>query len=251
MTFALFTVLVMAQPLRESRSRPDPATIQQRHVRKYARELKELFDANHDRMLSWNERTEMLSRMEDAERLQHYVLPWRVIREIDIDADLNVTDKELANVSSATDTIRKEYEMRRAQRATNPAMRNGGGSASGREDRPKGADGIKLWCDFDKVQPVELKTIAVELRQMYDHDRNGTLSSTERAKLDSDLSRAEELQRYVLPWKVIRTVDSDGNLEISEEEATAIPSVMQKLRPEFEAGRRGSKTEFVRRTPGR
>ena len=166
----------------------DAATIQQRHVRKYAGELKEMFDTSHDGTLSANERAKMLSEMADAERLQRYVLPWRVIREIDADSDFLVTDQELESFSSATEKVRREYEERRAQRATNPAMRHGGGHRSGRADRPKGADGIKLWRDFDKATPADLKTFANDLRRKYDKDGDGKLTGDERTTLDAELS---------------------------------------------------------------
>ena len=219
------------------RPAPDAMTIQKRHVRKYADELREMFDTDHDGAFSSGESEWMRSKMAEAERLERFILPWRVVREVDEDGNLQISDAELGLIPAATEKVRAEYETRRAQRATNPAMQNGGGRRAGREDRPKGQDGVKLWADFDKIRPEELASMVAEMKASFDDNHDGGLDATERARLDSRMAQAEELQRYILPWKVVCEVDVDGDMLISNKEAEAIPAAMFKFRSEFSAGR--------------
>ena len=219
------------------RPAPDAMTIQKRHVRKFAGELREMFDTDHDGAFSSGEAERMRSEMAEAERLERFILPWRVVREIDEDGDLEISDAELGLIPAATEKVRVEYEARRTQRATNPAMQNGGGRRAGREDRPKGQDGVKLWADFDKIRPEGLAPIVAEMKASFDENHDGGLDAAERTRLDSRMAQAEELQRYILPWKVVREVDGDGDMVISDEEVEAIPAAMFKFQSEFNAGR--------------
>ena len=95
--------------------------------------------------------------------------------------------------------------------------------------------------DAATMQQRHVRKFADELKEAFDADHDGTLSQAEKETMALELAIAERLQRFVLPWKVIREVDADGDLDISEEEAESIPAVMEKLRPEFDAGRGGGR----------
>ncbi|MBO4619940.1 MAG: hypothetical protein J5654_07505 [Victivallales bacterium] len=88
-------------------------------------------------------------------------------------------------------------------------------------------------------QTRRLREAAAELKAMYDANQDGVIDPQERAKLDADLDTAQRLQRYLLLGQVLNEVDTDRNLEISDEESAKILEAMRKLRPGMGPGGRG------------
>lgn len=80
---------------------------------------------------------------------------------------------------------------------------------------------------------------AAELKEMYDANQNGVIDPQERAKLDADLETARRLQRYLMLGQVIVEVDTDRNLELSDEELAKVPEAMRKVRPGMGPAGRG------------
>ena len=103
----------------------------------------------------------------------------------------------------------------------------------------RGPGGGRPAAGAASMQPDDIRTSADELKALFDADKNGVLSDDERAKMAAEMARAEVLQRFLLPWKVIRKVDTDGNLEISDKEAESISDALEKLRPASSTGRSG------------
>ncbi len=80
-------------------------------------------------------------------------------------------------------------------------------------------------------QAKRFRDAAAELKEMYDANQDGVLDAQERAKLDADLETAKRLQRYLMVGQVINEIDTDRNLEISDEEVAKISEAMKKMRP--------------------
>ena len=94
----------------------------------------------------------------------------------------------------------------------------------------------------EQVQERQAKRIrdtAAELKAMYDANQDGVIDSQERAKLDADLDTARRLQHYLMLGQVIVEVDTDRNLELSDEELAKVPEAMRKVRPGMGPGGRG------------
>ena len=87
------------------------------------------------------------------------------------------------------------------------------------------------------MQPEDIRKSLDKLKALFDADRDGVLSTDERAKMVAEMARLEELQRFLLPWKVLREVDVDEDLKISDKEAESISDALERLRPAFNAGR--------------
>ena len=118
--------------------------------------------------------------------------------------------------------------------------RPGGGGRGGQGGgMMRGPGGGRPAAGAVSMQPDDIRTSADELKALFDADKNGVLSDDERAKMAAEMARAEVLQRFLLPWKVIRKVDTDGDLEISDKEAESISDALEKLRPASSTGRSG------------
>ena len=89
------------------------------------------------------------------------------------------------------------------------------------------------------MQPEDVRRNVDKLKALFDANGDGSLSAAERAKMVSEMARVEELQRYLTEWKVLREVDKDDNLTISDKEAESIPDALKKIRPMSDAGRGG------------
>ena len=118
-----------------SRSQTDRRVIQQRHVRRFAGEIKELYDDNHDGVIDAKERKALIAELEAEplknNTLQALAMAWKVIRVVDEDGNFEISDKEAAKITEVMDSLHSEFE---AKRHLNPGRRDGGRLPAGRTD---------------------------------------------------------------------------------------------------------------------
>jgi hypothetical protein len=80
-----------------------------------------------------------------------------------------------------------------------------------------------------KPATTRLRTIANELRQHYDVNKNGTLEAAEYKELQRDMEAAERLSRtYRIYNNTISKLDTDNNLVLSNEELKKLPEVTRE-----------------------
>ena len=120
------------------------AQIRLERLRSEISELKAMYDENQDGVLDEAERAKLDADLAIAERLENFVRLAKILKQIDVDRDYEISDEEAKQIPQAMDQLRPAggQGMRRGGPGGRPqgvpGRRHGGprGESRGDEERP-------------------------------------------------------------------------------------------------------------------
>ncbi|MFA6815466.1 MAG: hypothetical protein WCS73_04140 [Lentisphaeria bacterium] len=104
-------------------------------------------------------------------------------------------------------------------------------------------------------QLTRIKDGATKIIEKFDTDKDGTLSAAEKEGLETTIENAKEVLKMYRVYEIIKVVDTDGNLVISDEEAKEAPKKIgdflkarrQEMGKDKQGGNREKKQQRERR----